>query len=101
MPWNFPFQPVLGIQTSNLISESAVGLITPVTRQNPGSSLKGAAEPAAGANAPGAMDCAEVMVEFASLRSASFSQVCATTGLELRAIVASNRNGTERLESLS
>ena len=58
MPWNFPFQPELGIHTSNLMSESAVGLITPVTRQNAGSSLNGAAEPVAGVNAPCATACA-------------------------------------------
>ena len=39
MPWNFPFQFALGIQTSNLISESLVGLITPATRQKAGNSL--------------------------------------------------------------
>src|SRR5262249_61449977 len=63
------------IHTSNLISESAVGLITPATRQKAGKSLYGAAGPVAGVNAPGATDCAAVMVVLGSLRSASFSHV--------------------------
>src|SRR5436190_18897527 len=100
MPWNFPFQPVLGIHTSNLMSESAVGLITPVTRQKAGSSLKGAAEPVGGVNTPAATDCAAVMVVFANLRLASFSQVCATTALEPKASVASSSKGPVRLTTL-
>jgi hypothetical protein len=32
-PGNLPFQFATGIQTSNLISESLVGLMTPATRQ--------------------------------------------------------------------
>src|SRR5882672_11015529 len=89
MPWNFPFQPVLGIHTSNLMSESAVGLITPVTRQKAGDSLKGAAEPVGGVNAPAATACANVIVVFVNLRPVSFSQVCAATDLELKIIAAS------------
>src|SRR6476659_9752461 len=80
--------------------ESVEGLITPLTRQKAGSSLKGAAEPVAGVNVPGATDFASVIVVFASLRSASFSQFCAAAGLELKASEASSRKGRVRLSSL-
>src|SRR6185503_3272993 len=80
LPWNFPFQPALGIHTSNLISESAVGLITPVTRQKAGRSLKRAPLPAAVAKEPAFTGCAEVIVVFASFKSLNFSQVCADAG---------------------
>src|SRR5215475_8553778 len=79
MPWNLPFQFALGIQTSNLISESLVGLITPATRQNAGKSLYGVAEPVGGANAPAATDCAAVIVVLGSFNSASPSHVAAET----------------------
>src|SRR5882724_1176226 len=97
MPWNFPFHPELGIHTSNLMSESAVGLITPVTRQKAGNSLKGAAEPVGGVNTPAATVCADVIVVFVNLRSVSFSQVCAIAALEPKASVASISKGTLRL----
>src|SRR5262249_50029156 len=90
MPSNLPFQPEEGIHTSNLISESLVGLITPVTRQKAGRALKGAAEPAGGVNAPAATGCAAVIVVFASLRSPSFSQDCALAGFALNAAAPSN-----------
>src|SRR5215510_12211043 len=79
MPWNFPFQFALGSQTSNLISESLVGLITPATRQNAGNSLYGVAEPDAGVNAPVATACAVVIVVLGSFNSASPSHVAAET----------------------
>src|SRR5258708_34416342 len=63
IPWYFPFQPAAGIQTSSLMSESLVGLISAVTRQKAGNSLKVAgARPAGGSNAPAATNCAEVVV---------------------------------------
>src|SRR5262249_4096200 len=91
MPWNFPFQPDAGIHTSSLMFESLVGLITPVTRQKAGTSLNGAAEPAGGVNAPGATVCAAVIVVFASLSSASFSQLCPVTVLAPTVKAASKR----------
>src|SRR5579862_3862897 len=39
--WNLPFQPLVGSQTSTLISESLVGLMVAATRQNSGRSPKG------------------------------------------------------------
>jgi hypothetical protein len=79
------------------MSESAVGLITPVTRQKAGNSLKGAAEPVGGVNTPAATVCADVIVVFVNLRPVSFSQVCAAAGLELKASAASSRKGRVRL----
>src|SRR5260370_37171609 len=38
-PWYLPFHPVAGIHTSILMSESAAGLISAVTRQKAGTSL--------------------------------------------------------------
>ena len=38
-PWNLPFQPVAGIHTSILISESLLGLVVAITRQKAGSPL--------------------------------------------------------------
>jgi len=93
IPWNFPFQPLLGIHTSNLMSESDVGLMTPVTRQNSGRSLNGAAGPDAGAKAPAATDCADVIVVFESFSSASFSQDCADADPGLKARIAKARTG--------
>src|SRR5262249_42446676 len=93
MPWNFPFQPLLGIHTSNLMSESEVGLMTPVTRQNSGRSLKGAAGPDVIGKAPAAMACAEVIVVFESFSAASFSQDCAETDPGLTATITSAKNG--------
>src|SRR5258708_34613851 len=62
IPWYFPFQPAAGIQTSSLMSESLGGLISAVTRQKAGNSLKVAgAGPPGGSDAPGATNCAEVM----------------------------------------
>ena len=59
-------------------------MITPVIRQKAGSSLKGAGDPVAGVNAPGATPCAEMIVVFASLSSESFSHVCATASLDAK-----------------
>ena len=43
--WNLPFHPVSGSQTSNLMSESFVGLIVPATRQKAGSRSYAGARP--------------------------------------------------------
>src|SRR5262245_7754485 len=98
MPWNLPFQFELGSQTSNLISESFVGLITPATRQKAGKSLYGAAEPVVGVNAPGATGCAAVIVVLGSFNSASPSHVAAET--EPNASAASGRTTNHCQKSL-
>jgi hypothetical protein len=82
-----PFQFALGAQTSNLISESLVGLITPATRQKAGNSLYGVAEPpAGGANAPAATDCAVVIVVLGSFNADSSSHVAAETEPDASAV---------------
>src|SRR5215510_12454503 len=83
------------------MSESTLGLITPVTRQKAGSVLNGVAAPESGVNAPGATGCAAVIVVFVSLSWASFSQVCAATGLDSNAKATSSsekaiKNGVRR-----
>src|ERR1035438_3810456 len=74
-PWNLPFQLEAGIQTSNWISESDDGLMTPATRQKAGRLDR--ALPAGGVKLPAGTDCARGM-EVAG-RSSLFrvSQVCA------------------------
>src|SRR5438552_2526143 len=71
LPTNLPFQPEAGIQTSILISESALGFNVTATRQNAGKSLYGGRPSIwaddigtglAGVNAPAATDCAKVIV---------------------------------------
>src|SRR5207253_1240576 len=62
-----------------------------MTRQKAGSSLKGTAGPVGGVNAPAATACAAVIVVFASLISASRSQLCAATMLEPKASTASSK----------
>src|SRR5262245_46598384 len=81
-PRKFPFQPSMGSQTSNLISESLVGLITPTTLRKAGKLLKGSVPgstnvPAGGLNAPAATVSTDTIVVLGSLRSASGSRVCA------------------------
>src|SRR5260370_5913797 len=79
-PRNFPFQRSDGIQTSILMSESAVGLSSAATRQKAGKRLK-AACCAGGAegnvNAPASTDSARVMVVFGSASVERLSQVLA------------------------
>src|ERR1022692_4980142 len=58
-PWNLPFQLEAGIQTSNWISESDEGLITPATRQNAG--RLDMALPLGGVKLPAGTDSARVM----------------------------------------
>src|SRR5262249_10718779 len=78
----FPCQPAMGSETSNLMSESLVGLITPTTLRKAGKLLKGSVPgntnvPAGGLNAPAATVSTETIAVFGSLRSASGSRVCA------------------------
>src|ERR1700736_4399989 len=82
MPWNLPFQPDTGSQTSTLMSESLDGFNVAATRQNAGSALKAfaiageAAAPPAGVgglNAPASIVCATVIVVFGSFSDARFS----------------------------
>src|SRR5262245_1514362 len=75
-PRYFPFQPVSGIQTSILISESLAGLMVACTRQNAGRFLTeaGGALAPGGTNCPAATCCAEVMVVSGSLSAARLSQ---------------------------
>src|SRR5579863_5176901 len=87
-----PVQPVCGSQTSNLISESLVGLMLPATRQK-GTGI--GFDPAAargGVNAPAASDCAIVIVVLGSLRLARPSQLIANTGLPANAAEASRND---------
>src|SRR5580700_1594607 len=83
-PWNLPFQPEVGIQTSNSICESLDGWITPCTRQKAGSFLKDG-KLAGKVKAPAATVAAEVMVVSASFKPARLSQVAAASGAARRA----------------
>src|ERR1035438_10875591 len=58
-PWNLPFQLEAGIQTSNWISESDDGLMTPATRQKAGRLDR--ALPAGGVKLPAGTDSARGM----------------------------------------
>src|ERR1019366_6416420 len=58
-PWNLPFQLETGIQTSNWISESDDGVMTPATRQKAG--RLGMALPLGGVKLPAGTDSARVM----------------------------------------
>src|SRR5271154_5629185 len=79
-PRNFPFQPLIGIQISTLISESGVGLSVATTRQKAGATLYrcGTFSPAfrsGGENAPAFTLSARVMLTLGNatcLRSAHF-----------------------------
>src|SRR5947209_8081659 len=77
-PWNFPFHPEAGIQTSNWISESAVGLILPATRQKAGRFRIGF--PPGGVNSPAGRGSAIVIDVFGSASEARFSHVAASAG---------------------
>src|SRR2546422_6339504 len=80
---NFPFQLEAGSQTSILMSESLDGFKVAATRQKPGRSSKRGAppRPAAGTvNAPGATDCAIVIVVSGSFRADRLSQEAAAAG---------------------
>src|SRR5438128_2097560 len=82
MPWNLPFQPDVGIQTSILMSESLVGLRVAATRQNAGrprnacAAAGGVAAPPpeiGSVNAPGPTARASVIVVLGSLSDARLS----------------------------
>src|ERR1700728_2612529 len=67
MPRNFPFQPLAGIQTSTLMSESGVGFSVTATRQKAGADVKTGGTFSSGlrpggTNAAAAMGAAEVIV---------------------------------------
>src|SRR5689334_8807240 len=92
IPWNFPFQPELGIHTSNLMSESLDGFRTPATRQNAGRLLIG--WPTGGVNDPAGTACAVLMVAPGSESVARLSQVPAWRGAAARAVRMSNATST-------
>src|SRR5579859_2268625 len=76
------FQPLSGIQTSILMSESGAGLSVAVTRQKAKRFLglktgPNSCSPPGGTNAPAAICCAEVMVVEGSLSVEMLSQVAA------------------------
>src|SRR5213594_399066 len=79
MPWNLPFQPELGIQTSSLISESLEGFSVMDTRQKAGTSLRSGG-PSGGLNGPGGTDCAALTAPPASLSVDRLSHVAAVPG---------------------
>jgi hypothetical protein len=92
-PINLLFQLAVGIQTSNLISESVEGLVTAATLQNPGSSFAetkvrpprgpGAGKEEGGLNAPAVTVCANLIAVSGSLRAVRLSHVAATLLSEL------------------
>src|SRR6266404_4139080 len=99
-PWsNLQFQ-ASGSQTSNLISESAVGRETPDTRQKAGTAT---AEPSGGVNWPAATGVARVMVVlFPSARLARLLQGCAALAdVDATAVAQNTVNITERLIGVS
>src|SRR5215471_15650601 len=80
-PWNFPFQSADGIHTSNLISESATGFATALTRQNPGKVIAALLGPPPGENGP-ARFSVDVSVTFGIVnppRSAHLEAACKDT----------------------
>src|SRR5688572_2272681 len=81
-PWNLPFHPVAGIQTSILISESLVGRIVAFTSQ-----CAGTVGPP---RAPGAAatDAADVIVVSGSFSVARLSQGAAMAGIAVNVSTA-------------
>src|SRR6266571_5360945 len=94
LPWKLPFQPVTGIHTSILMSESLVGFRVAVTRQKAGRFLNGAPTsprpppPAGGVNAPAPTVAADVIVVFGKDREARLSHDTAAAVIGLKRIVA-------------
>src|SRR5260370_3429288 len=92
-PIKLPFQLEVGIQTSNLISESLEGFATPTTRQNSGRSFAATKVippwgPASGRavgnlSAPAATVCATAMVLSPRESEARLSQVAPAEACEL------------------
>src|SRR5580704_16727685 len=78
-PWNLPFHPSDGSQTSILMSESLLGRKVAATRQKAGRLLgetgDGMNPPPGIVNAPAATVCASVMVVSGSAKDARLSQV--------------------------
>src|SRR5438045_136080 len=94
------FQLDTGIHSSNPISESFAGLITPVTAQNTGRSLAGTAaspargfgrKPGGGVNDPAATCLDATMVVFGNFRAIRLSQVAAAM-VEAKAVIPIRRN---------
>src|SRR5260370_42232645 len=81
-PWYLPFHPVAGIHTSILMSESAAGLISAVTRQKAGTSLNTAGFGAGlgASNAPSATTRAERIGGAGSLKALKLSHGAAKPG---------------------
>src|SRR5271165_6759011 len=80
---SLPFQPVRGSQTSKLIVEEAVGLITPCTWQKAGRPAKGLAPPVLASGRvkpPAATSLATVIVVSAIFRPDKASQSAAKMG---------------------
>src|SRR5689334_13748671 len=84
-----PFQPDAGSQTSNWMSESAEGLIDPVTLQKAGTSTGG---PCGRASGPAATACALAMVVARRASLDRLSQVAPVAGAAARG--RRSRNGT-------
>src|SRR5580692_12659836 len=96
-PMNLLFQFAVGIQTSNLISESVEGLVTAATLQNSGRSFAetkvrpprgpGAGKEEGGSKAPAVTICANLIAVSGSFRAARFSQLAALEGIELNTVL--------------
>src|SRR5579862_4802795 len=71
-PWNLPFQPAAGSQTSNWMLESGAGLMTPATRQKAGRLGRGL--PPGGVKLPAETSSAVLMVVAGRLSLARASQ---------------------------
>src|SRR5215510_1867573 len=79
-PMNLPFHPDAGIHSSNLMSESLVGLISAATRQNAGKLSNrgpGKLPGLSGVNLPAGSAFASVMVVSGKVSVASISHVMA------------------------
>src|SRR5262245_20581229 len=80
---SFPFQPVSGIHTSILISESPVGLNLAATRQNAGRFLKASApRPPCVVKPPGGTCCASVIVVLGRFRFRTLSHIPPAAAIE-------------------
>src|SRR5437867_8173553 len=77
-PWNLPFQPEAGSQTSSLISESLDGFSTSETRQN--AAVTSIGRLSGGVNEPAATDCALEMAALGNATLARSSHVAAKAG---------------------
>src|SRR4051812_18159780 len=82
----FPFHPAAGSQTANLISESEVGRMMPVTSQRAGASAT-------------AND--EVIVVYGNFRPTSFSQDCCAKAGDARIVIAGPRIAADQTVRLN